>query len=104
MVVLTCRSMNDTFWQNVEDAVVYFLPRLVMGVNFARAVSGEQIIQAVTTVLQKHALAAESVFCLAAAEDKQQKAELLEACTAEEVSCSPPQAVSMLAVRRALLV
>lgn len=34
MVVLTCRSMNDAFWQNVEDAVVYFLPRLVIGGEF----------------------------------------------------------------------
>jgi len=79
LVVLTCRSIDDMFWQSVDHALVCFLPLLAVGVNFPPGTSGDDISQAVLTVLLRFNLSPESLVCLATAEDLRDEPGLNEA-------------------------
>ncbi len=80
LVIFTCRKIPETFWKQVNHAVVYHLPQLALGIGCNRGTPADEILQAVQQALDEAGYDLAAVGCAATIQEKSHEAGLLEAC------------------------
>jgi precorrin-4 C11-methyltransferase len=80
LVVFTCRNISEAFWQQVNQAVVYHLPQLALGIGCNRGTSADEILQAVQQALHEAGYDLAAVGRVATIREKGDEGGLLEVC------------------------